>query len=95
MKKETIQTLHRVSGKTNKVIDLEKYIVIRDAILEILADSEPVHQELMEALQEKVGKHFEGNVQWYGETVKLDLEARELIERVGTKPERYRLIAVL
>jgi hypothetical protein len=31
-------------------------------------------------------------VQWYGETVKLDLKARKIIERTGTKPERYRLL---
>lgn len=93
MKKETIQTLHKDPAKKNKVIDLEKYILVRDALLEILADSEPTQTELMDQLKEKIGQTFEGNVPWYGETVKLDLEARELIERVGSKPERYRLIA--
>ncbi|RZJ19792.1 MAG: hypothetical protein EON51_16655 [Acinetobacter sp.] len=77
----------------NKVIDLEKYILVRDALLEILADSEPTQTELMEHLNQKIGGTFDGNVSWYGETVKLDLEARELVERIGAKPERYRLIA--
>jgi hypothetical protein len=30
-------------------------------------------------------------VQWYGETVKLDLEARNILERTPTKPVKYRL----
>jgi hypothetical protein len=45
----------------------------------------------MEKLYNNVKDHFEGGVQWYGETVKLDLEAREIIERTNTKPEKYRL----
>jgi len=46
---------------------------------------------LMEQLYAHVKDTFEGGVQWYGETVKLDLEARKMIERTGTKPEKYRL----
>jgi hypothetical protein len=46
----------------------------------------------MEALLQRVKDNFEGNVQWYGETVKLDLEARKVIERTRTKPEKYRVI---
>jgi hypothetical protein len=30
----------------------------------------------MEELYAKVKDSFEGSIQWYGETVKLDLEAR-------------------
>jgi hypothetical protein len=45
----------------------------------------------MEALFQRVKDHFEGGVQWYGETVKLDLEARNILERTKTKPEKYRL----
>jgi hypothetical protein len=43
----------------------------------------------MEALYQRIGKTFDGGVQWYGETVKLDLEARKIIGRTKTKPERY------
>jgi hypothetical protein len=35
---------------------------------------------------------FEGSVYWYGETIKLDLEARKMIERINAKPERYRVV---
>lgn len=94
MKKETIQTLHPDPAKRNKVIALDKYIQVRDALLEILVEHEPTHTELMEELYARLKATFEGGVQWYGETVKLDLEARALIIRTKEKPERYRLIAV-
>lgn len=91
MKGEQIQTLHPQPGKTNKRISLEKYNVIKENILSILKNTELTHTELMEKLYQNVKDSFEGGVQWYGETVKLDLEARRIIERTGTKPERYRM----
>jgi hypothetical protein len=91
MKPEYIQTLHPHPGKTNKKIALEKYTFIKENLLRILSETEPTHTELMEKLYENVKDTFEGGVQWYGETVKLDLEARKLIERTQTKPEKYRL----
>ena len=94
MKGEQIQTLHPLPGKTNKRIALEKYEVIKEQILSILSQSELTHTELMEQLYAHVKDTFEGGVQWYGETVKLDLEARKMIERTGTKPEKYRLLKV-
>ena len=89
--KNYIQTLHPHPDKTNKKILLYKYEVIKENILEILDHSQPTHTELMEELYNRVKDSFEGGVQWYGETVKLDLEAREVIERIKTKPEKYRL----
>jgi hypothetical protein len=91
MKGEQIQTLHPIPGKTNKRISLEKYNVIKENILSVLKEDELTHTELMEKLYDSVKESFEGGVQWYGETVKLDLEARAIIERTGTKPDRYRL----
>jgi hypothetical protein len=58
----------------------------------VLKNGEYSHTELMEKLYDRVKDEFEGGVQWYGETVKLDLEARGLVERVGNRPERYRLV---
>ncbi|MFC4212361.1 DUF6958 family protein [Pedobacter lithocola] len=92
MKNSTIQTLHPNPEKSNKKIDVDKYETIKSALLEILADKQYTHTELMEALYQKVKDNFEGGVQWYGETVKLDLEARKLIERTRSKPEKYRLV---
>lgn len=91
MKQELIQTLHPQEGKTNKKIAMDKYSFIRENLLEILAESELTHTELMEELYSRVKDNFQGGVQWYGETVKLDLEARQLIERTKTKPEKYKL----
>ena len=93
MKAEQIQTLHPQAGKTNKRISLDKYNVIKENMLAILYNVELTHTELMEKLYQNVKDSFEGGVQWYGETVKLDLEARQIIERVNTKPEKYRLKA--
>jgi len=91
MKTEVIQTLHPMAGKINKRISLAKYTSIKNHLLNILAEFEMTHTELMEALYARVKDNFEGGIQWYGETVKLDLEARKIIERTKTKPEKYRL----
>jgi hypothetical protein len=91
MKEEQIQTLHPIIGKTNKKISLPKYAFIKENILAILAVQELTHTELMETLYQHIKDNFEGGVQWYGETVKLDLEARQIIERTKTKPEKYLL----
>jgi hypothetical protein len=91
MKEEKIQTLHPQPDKINKQISLAKYNFIKAHLLSILTDTEWTHTELMEKLYDQVKDIFEGGVQWYGETVKLDLEARKIIERTKTKPEKYRL----
>jgi hypothetical protein len=91
MKDELIQTLHPQSGKINKKIALKKYEFIKDNILNILDGSELSHTELMEELYARIKENFEGGVQWYGETVKLDLEARNIISRTNSKPVRYKL----
>jgi len=57
-----------------------------------LSKAESTHTELMEAIYENIKDTFEGGIQWYGETVKLDLEARGLIQRTGSEPEKYRLL---
>ncbi len=92
MKGEQIQTLHPQAGKTNKRISLEKYLIIKENILSILSETQLTHTELMERLYENINDIFEGGVQWYGETVKLDLEARGIVERTGSKPAKYRLL---
>ena len=86
-----IQTLHPQVGKINRKIPLEKYDFIKDNLLEILGEAELTHTELMEELYARVKDNFKGGVQWYGEVVKLDLEARQIIERTKTKPEKYKL----
>ena len=91
MKEATIQTLHPESGKRNKRISVEKYEIIKAAILEILQYLTPTHSELMEELAAKLKNNFQDNVNWYGTTVKLDLEARKILVRTSSKPQRYRV----
>ncbi len=50
-----------------------------------MAEFELTHTELMEELYSKVKDNFEGGVQWYGETVKLDLKALLLINELEIK----------
>ena len=72
MKDELIQTLHPQANKTNKKISLVIYNFIKQNLLAILAKGEFTHTELMEELYTRFNDSFEGGVQWYGESVKLD-----------------------
>ncbi|MFM7856825.1 MAG: DUF6958 family protein [Flammeovirgaceae bacterium] len=91
MSDEKIQTLHPLPGKTNKRISLDKYNTIKDSLLKALSQKELTHTQLMEDIYEMVKDTFKGGVQWHAETVKLDLEARKIIERTSSKPQKYRL----
>jgi hypothetical protein len=88
---EQIQTLHPDKSKTNKRISVDKYNIVKKHLLSILQAAEHTHTDLMEQLYQNLKDTFQGGVQWYGETVKLDLEARGIIERTRSKPEKYRL----
>ena len=87
-----IQTLHPETGKQNKLISLEKYEIIKATILQILGKGSLTHTELMQAIYDEIHIGFNGNTHWYGETVKLDLEARNLIKRNNAKPPVYSVI---
>jgi hypothetical protein len=92
MKDSKIQTLHPEKGKQNQKIPLEKYEIIRLAILDVLAKSQLTHTELVEKLKKKLKGKFEGNVLWYGITVKLDLEAKGIITRSNSKTPSYYIV---
>ncbi len=77
MSKEKILTKHPL-GKSGKNISRQNYKTLKQAILLALRG------------KELKGK-FSGNVNWYAETVKLDLEARKIVERTSSKPQKYRL----
>ena len=77
-------------GKSGKNIDKQKYETLKRTILLALQSKELTHTELFKKLNKKLNKKFSGNISWYGETVKLDLEARRLIERTSAKPQKYR-----
>jgi hypothetical protein len=90
MKEEKILTKHPL-GKSGKNIDKQKYETVKKAILSALRKKEFTHPELSDRLNKTLKNKFEGNISWYGETVKLDLEARKMIERTASKPQKYRL----
>lgn len=90
MADEKILTRHP-QGKSGKNIDRSKYDAMVKAMRSVLGKRELTHGELMEQLEAALIGKFEGNIQWYAETVKLDLEARKVLERTATKPQRYRL----
>jgi hypothetical protein len=70
---------------------------VRKAILQTIgADPQGIYfKDLPERVWEQLTdkeKNEIGSVSWYTITVKLDLEARGLIERIpGVKPQRLRL----
>lgn len=90
MKEETILTRHPL-GKSGKNIDKQRYETLKKAILSTLRTKELTHTELFDRINKSLKGKFSGNISWYAETVKLDLEARKTIERTSAKPPKYRL----
>jgi hypothetical protein len=90
MAEEKILTLHP-QGKSGKNIDKQKYETVKETILSALQDKELTQAELFDQLNKSLTGKFSGNIGWYGETVKLDLEARNIIERTSSKPQKYRI----
>ena len=90
MAEEKILTKHP-QGKTGRTISRKSYETLKTAILAALRKKELTHTELFEQLNNNLNGKFDGNISWYGETVKLDLEARKIIERTNSKPQRYKV----
>ena len=90
MTSNKILTKHPL-GKSGKNIDRKKYDTLRKAILAALRKDDLTHTELFSRINTSLKGKFAGNISWYGETVKLDLEAKKIIERTASKPQRYRL----
>lgn len=74
-------------------ISKAKYDSIRGAILAALANGKELTlKDLFAAVRKTMKGKFDGSISWYTTVVKLDLEARKLIERVpNSKPHRIRL----
>jgi hypothetical protein len=90
MAEEKILTKHPL-GKSGKNISRQKYETLKKAILSALKNTQLTHIQLFNELNNRLRSRFSGNISWYGETVKLDLEARKMIERTSSKPQKYRL----
>jgi hypothetical protein len=90
MTEEKILTKHPL-GKSGRNISRQNYETIKRAIVETLRGEELTHTELVNRLHGSLKGKFSENINWYSETVKLDLEARGIIERTHSKPQKYRL----
>jgi plasmid replication initiation protein len=90
MAEDKVLTKHPL-GKRGRSISKQKYEAVKRAMLSALRSREMTHTELFKALVTKLKGKFDGNISWYGETVKLDLEARKAIIRTASKPQLYRL----
>lgn len=93
MENEKIMTLHP-QGKTGVNILRRRYDQIKDFIMQTLSErAEITYQELDKLAVRELKDSFDGKVGWYVVTVKLDLEARNLIERIpGTSPHKIRSV---
>lgn len=89
---ERIMTLHP-DGKKGVNISREKYEMVSHAIIDALeTDRELTFGELRTQVEDRLGGSFDGSIGWYYTTVKLDLEARGVIERLGSQsPQRIGL----
>lgn len=87
--------LTRRPDKTKQGVNISKYKydTIREQIITILRENgEVVFKDLPTIVKRKLKGEFDGSFSWYTTVVKLDLEARKIIERVPkTTPQRIRL----
>lgn len=90
MTEEKILTKHPL-GKSGRNISKRKYETIKQALLGALRNKELTHTELLSQVNKSLKGKFPDNISWYAETVKLDLEARKIMERTSSKPQKYRL----
>lgn len=79
----TIKTLHPAQ-KHGVNINSTKYDQMRSCILRVLErDGSLSFTTLAERVRQELEGSFLGSIMWYFVTVKLDLEARGLIQRVN------------
>jgi len=85
---QRIQLKHP-SGKKAVSMDKTKYSTLKKALLNCLrTKGESTHKEILKTITEDFKKDkikFKGSMEWYIEWVKLDLEARKEIKRLGDK----------
>ena len=81
-------------GKNGVNIERGKYDLIRSSMLQGLKSKGALtFTEMAVLVENEVAGRFEGSVLWYVEVIKLDLEARKIIERIwGTRPQKYRIL---
>jgi len=92
MKDNKILTQHP-QGKKGVNIDRKKYEYAKDFILRKIEKNKEISYQSIFDMAQKECNDFNGKIGWYIVTVKLDLEARKIIERVPkTSPHELRII---
>lgn len=92
MDDDKILTLHP-QGKKGVNILRRRYDPIKDFIIKtIKKHKEITYQDLSDLAEKELSKSFDGKVVWYIVSVKLDLEARGIIERIPkSSPHKLRM----
>lgn len=92
MPEQRIETLHPQDKKGVNILK-RRYDLIKDYIINTIKKrGEITFEELSDIAVEQLIDKFDGKVLWYIVTVKLDLEARGLIERIPkTSPHKLRI----
>ena len=80
-------------GKKRVKIEAVKYRLVRSTISDILKEhTEITYRQLNSIAKDHLESKFEGSIPWYVVTVKLDLEARGIIERIPkTSPHKIKM----
>nr|WP_299070820.1 hypothetical protein [uncultured Allomuricauda sp.] len=91
-KEEKIMTLHP-QGKAGVNILKMRYDFIKDFIVKTVKEHGAItFKKLGDMAVDQLTEGFDGKVLWYVVTVKLDLEARGIIERIfKTSPHQLRM----
>ena len=90
---ETIHARHPDPEKQGVNISKTKYDLMRSAIEAALTnEDELTFIELTNKVRKSLTGSFDGSIEWYLVTVKLDMEAQGIIERIPGRTQRLRLV---
>jgi len=89
---EKIMTLHP-AGKKGVNILKRRYDQVAETLLSIVkSQGEITYAKMNDLAEDQLEGKFDGKIPWYVVTVKLDLEARGILERIPkTSPHKLRL----
>ncbi|MCM3585943.1 hypothetical protein M3182_09420 [Mesobacillus maritimus] len=87
---EKITLLNPQSGKQGATIRLDKYEFMKQVILEIVEEYDQIsYKQLTQEVHKRLTGKFDGAITWYVTAVKLDLEAKGLLERFQHQKLQY------
>ncbi len=90
---DIIHARHPDPDKQGVNISKTKYAQVRAAIESALSEhDELTFIELTSNVRNELGAGFDGSIEWYLVTVKLDMEAEGVLERIPGRTQRLRLI---